>query len=292
MWVLDGRGDALFGYDLETGDLLGEYELAAANSDPHGIWSDGVGVWVSDHGAKRLFAYRLPTPEGPAAEDAEPRDLERVSDEEFKELSKASNNSPRGLWSDGAVMYVTDESDDRVYSYNMPGAIDARLASLTLSGVDIGEFDPGRPDYEAVVADGVTETTVEAEAAQRGATVAIDPADADEDAEGHQLAITDGAEIMVTVTSSDGSRRKVYRVRARQGRAIGELPARRRHRRLQPRDVRGRQLSRTSWPARRAATSRRCTSIVAGEYVSYILGAPDLVNARLPRACSPAVSRR
>ncbi len=28
----------------------------------------------------------------------------------------------------------------RVYTYNMPDAIDARLASLTLSGVDIGEF--------------------------------------------------------------------------------------------------------------------------------------------------------
>ena len=52
------------------------------------------------------------------------------------ELSKASNNSPRGLWSDGNVMYVADESDDRVYRYNMPDAIDARLASLTLSGVE------------------------------------------------------------------------------------------------------------------------------------------------------------
>ena len=60
MWVLDGRRDALFAYDLETGDLLGEYELAPANSDPRGLWSDGVSVWVSDHGAKRIFAYRLP----------------------------------------------------------------------------------------------------------------------------------------------------------------------------------------------------------------------------------------
>ena len=30
-------------------------------------------------------------------------------------------------------MYIADESDDRVYSYNMPDAIDARLATLTLS---------------------------------------------------------------------------------------------------------------------------------------------------------------
>ena len=121
MWVLDGGKDSIFAYDLTTGDLLAEYELASVNDDPHGIWSDGVTVWVSDHGAKRLFAYRLPArPAAPAAEDTEPQALERVIDEEFKELSKASNNSPRGLWSDGDVMYVADESDDKVYSYNMP----------------------------------------------------------------------------------------------------------------------------------------------------------------------------
>ena len=141
MWVLDGRADALFAYALASGELLAEYELDSANDDPRGLWSDGVTIWVSDHGAKRLIAYRLPVlPDAetdPGEEDADDdaRELERVSDEEFTELSKASNNSPRGIWSDGDVMYVADESDDRVYSYNMPDAIDARLASLTLSGV-------------------------------------------------------------------------------------------------------------------------------------------------------------
>ena len=72
---------------------------------------------------------------------------------------------------------------------------------------------PGRPDYEAVVADGVTGTTVEAEAAQDDAVVEIAPTDADEDADGHQLAADGRPEIPVTVTSPDGSREKVYRVR-------------------------------------------------------------------------------
>ena len=202
MWVLDGRADRLFAYALASGELLGEYALDSANGDPHGIWSDGVTVWVSDHGAKRLFAYRL-----------EGEELTRNRDEEFGELSQASNNSPRGIWSDGDFMYVADESDDRVYTYNMPDAIDARLASLTLSGVDIGEFDPGRTDYEAVVADGVTETTVEAEAMQRRTDVAIDPPDADGDeANGHQVALAGLAEVTITVTSADGSRTRVYRV--------------------------------------------------------------------------------
>ena len=255
MWVLDGRADALFAYDFESGELLGEYALDAANGDPRGIWSDRTTVWVSDHGAKRLFAYRLP-----ALPDAEtdprpmrtptttPGNLERVRDEEFSKLSRASNNSPRGIWSDGDVMYVADESDDRVYSYNMPDAIDARLASLTLSGVDIGEFDPGRPDYEAVVADGVTETTVEAEAMQPRTDIAIDPPDADgDDADGHQVALQDLGEITVTVTSQDGSRtqdlpRAVPRDRVGSGpRSLAALPARRRLRGLQPRCLRGGQ---------------------------------------------------
>ena len=291
MWVLDDRTDALFAYDFESADLLAEYELDAANDDPRGLWSDGVTIWVSDHGAKRLIAYRLPVlPDAetdPGEEDADDdaRELERVSDEEFTELSKASNNSPRGIWSDGDVMYVADESDDRVYSYNMPDAIDARLASLTLSGVDVGEFDPGRTDYEGAVADGVTETTVEAAAMQRRTDVAIDPPDADgDDANGHQVALQDLGEITVTVTSQDGSRKKTYRV----------------------------QFPETAWdPARdpwphclRGAISEGFSLVVyegggveelvgcaesrdivtlyvlhEGVYVSYILGAPGFVNA-------------
>ena len=209
IWVLDAGKDTLFAYDLATAALIAEYALHSNNEDPRGIWSDGVTLWISDHGAKRLFAYRLPKQE---PEDGnEPLELVRVSDEEFKELSKASNNSPRGVWSDGEVMYVVDESDDRVYSYNMPDAIDARLQSLSLSGVDIGEFDGNRTDYGGAPAEGVTETTVEVAREQHLATVVIEPPDANENTDGHQVSL-DGTEITVTVTSPGGSRTKTYRV--------------------------------------------------------------------------------
>ena len=285
MWVLDGRADALFAYDFETGELLAEYELADANGDPRGIWSDRTTVWVSDHGAKRLFAYRLPAPEGPAAQDADTIPLERVRDEEFSKLSRASNNSPRGLWSDGDVMYVADESDDRVYSYNMPDAADARLASLTLSGVDIGEFDPGRRDYEAVVAEGVTETVVTAEAMQPRTDVAIDQPDADgDDADGYQVALQDLGEITVTVTSANGSRKKTYRVQFPE---TGWDPARD----PWPHCLRGPVSEGFSLVVYEGgsveeligcAESRDIVTLYVlheGVYVSYILGAPDFVNA-------------
>ena len=280
MWVLDDRNDALFAYDLDSGEVIAEYELDSDNNRPRGVWSDRFTIWVSDHDKKRLFAYRLPTRE--QAEDVDEDDtgeLERVSDEDFRRLSRASNNSPRGIWSDGEVMYVADESDDKVYTYNMPDGIDARLASLTLSEIDIGEFDPGRPDYEAVVADGVTETTVEAEAAQDDAVVDIAPADADEEADGYQVALQDLGEITVTVTSADGSRKKTYRVElaeagpsasclrgavgvgfslvVSEGGSLDDLVA--------------------------CAGSRHVTALYVldgGEYVSHIVGAPELVNAR------------
>ena len=279
MWVLDGGRDALFAYDLATGGLLAEYALDDANGDPHGLWSDGVTLWVSNHDPKRLFAYRLPAvPDEPPEE---PLPLDREGDLDFTTLSAASNNSPRGVWSDGGVMYVADALDARVYSYNMPDAIDARLASLTLAGVDIGEFDPGRTGYEGVIAEGVTETTVTAEAVQDGATLAIDPADADGDStNGHQVALAGVAEITVTVTSADGSRTRVYRV------ALGDATAE-----PWPHCLRGDVAEGFSLVVYEGgaveqlaacAGSRNVTALYAlheGVYVSLILGAPGFVNA-------------
>ncbi len=273
VWVLNAN-PSLFVYDITSRELLGEYELADANSGPHGLWSDGVTVWVSDHAAKRLFAYRLPQRGALGAED---KALERIRAEEFSELSGAGNNSPRGIWSDSAVMYVADESDGRVYTYNMPDAIDARLASLALSGVDIGDFDPAVTEYAGVPDDGVTQTTVAAEPVQSGATVTTEPADADEVAEGHQVVLEGVAEVAVTVTSPDGSREQVYRVQlgdagpsasclrgavsvgfnlvVYEGGSIEDLVA--------------------------CAEGRHVTALYSlheGEYVSYILGAPEFVN--------------
>ena len=282
MWVLDGGKDSLFAYDLESGELAAEYFLDDDNGDPRGIWSDETTVWVSDHGEKRIFAYRLPAaPDAPVAEDADRQDLERVTDEEFSStvLTRARNHSPRGLWSDGDVMYVADESDGKVYTYNMPDAIDARLSSLTLSGVEVGEFDPGRTEYEGVIAEGATETVVTVDTVQRGTDVDIDPPDADEEADGHQVTLAGTGEITVTVTSADGSRTKTYRVAfadagpsatclrdaiaegfslvVSEGGSIEDLVA--------------------------CAEGRGVTALYTlddGEYVSYILGAPAPVNER------------
>ena len=139
-------------------------------------------------------------------------------------LSRASNNSPRGIWSDGDVMYVADESDDKVYTYNMPDSIDARLASLTLSGVDIGEFSPNHEEYEGAADEGVDRDDGHRRGAAAPHDVDIDPPDIDEAAEGYQVALEDLTEITVTVTSADGSRKKTYRVRLGPEEVAGPAP--------------------------------------------------------------------
>ena len=288
MWVLDGRADALFAYDFESGDCSPSTPSTPPTTTPaaSGPTASPSGSPTTGRSASSPTACPCCRMQRrtPARRTPRPRELERVRDEEFTELSKASNNSPRGIWSDGDVMYVADESDDRVYSYNMPDAIDARLASLTLSGVDIGEFDPGRPDYEAVVADGVTETTVEAVAMQRRTDVAIDPPDADVEADGHQVALQDLGEITVTVTSADGSRRRPTACSSPRQRGIRPaIPGRTACAEPSPR---GSASSSTRAAASRSwSAARRAGDIVAlyalheGVYVSYILGAPGFVNA-------------
>ncbi len=282
MWVLDDGKDSLFAYDLASGELLAEYALASFNASPVGIWSDGAGLWVSDPGSspRSLFAYRLPTREQVegAAENAS---LERVRGEDFTELSPASNNSPRGIWSDGNVMYVADASDGKVYTYNMPVAIDARLASLTLEGIDIGEFDPGTTVYEGVIAEGVTETVVRAAAMKRRTDIVIDPPDADEVADGHQVDLATADAITVTVTSADGSRERVYRVALERA---SEEP--------RPHCLRGDLAEGFSLAVFEGGTveelaacaeSRDVAALYVlheGAYVSFFPGAPDFINER------------
>ena len=209
MWVLDGGRGRIFAYDPESGAFLAERTLVGANRDPRGLWSDGVSLWVSDGEARRVFAYRLPVlPDAGSTIRA----LERARDEDFADLSRAGNASPRGIWSDGAVLYVADAGADKIFSYNMPDAVDARLGWLSLSGIAIGEFDPGRTGYTGRAGEGLTTTTVTALAVQPGAGVEIDPPDSDAATDGHQVALEGTAEVTITVTSEDGRRARSYRV--------------------------------------------------------------------------------
>ena len=272
MWVLDHRARKLFTYALDDGTAIASYDLDRSNGNPHGVWSDGVTIWVSDDGvASKLFAYRV---DGDA--------LVREPDEEFTGLSGAGNNSPGGIWSDGGVMYVADANDAKVYSYNMPDAIDARLATLELSGVDFGEFSPLRYDYASDTIPHGNIATLTATAAQDDAPVRITPEDHDGDpATGYQLRLIPGREITITVTSPDGSRMRVYRLLLGEEEATG--PARDCLRnlgdeRFSPVAYEGGSMGEIEACARSLDVISLYALDADGRYVSYILGAPEFVN--------------
>ncbi len=199
--VLDAVKDALFGYDPASGELAFEHALDPLNRSPRGIWSDGLGIWISDDGANRVFAYRL-----------EENGLRRVEAEEFgfRVLLKAGAGEARGIWSDGDTLWLADAEDAEVYSFNLPDPIQAQLASLSLSDLEL-DFSPQRLSYSLELPPDLDETTVDATATQEVAAVSIEPDDADPD-NGHQVAL-DGIEALtVNVTSQDGSRSREYRV--------------------------------------------------------------------------------
>ncbi|MBC6425477.1 MAG: cadherin repeat domain-containing protein, partial [Ekhidna sp.] len=75
LWIIDGGytdgstdGDIknlkIYAYRLSDGMRQAEKDLnsllAAGNSNPVGLWSDGATLWVSDYEDARIYAYRLP----------------------------------------------------------------------------------------------------------------------------------------------------------------------------------------------------------------------------------------
>ena len=104
---------------------------------------------------------------------------------------------------------VTDQATTRtttvtVHRAAATASTDATLSGLSLSGLDVGPFTSGTLAYAAENTAALATTTVTAAPTDSGAQVVIDPADADPDAPGHQVALRGGSvTIAVTVTAAD-----------------------------------------------------------------------------------------
>ena len=92
-------------------------------------------------------------------------------------------------------------------------AASVSLSSLTLVGALLDPaFDPEVALYTAQADAGISQVTVAAAAHDAAASVDILPADADPNAAGHQIAVTEGAQtaVAVTVTAADGDSLRRY----------------------------------------------------------------------------------
>ena len=107
--------------------------IAAGNSRPHGIWSDGTTVWVADWNDNKLYAYRL----SDGMRDAD-RDMTLA----------ASNPSPYGIWSDETTVWVADRTKDKLYAYNLSDGMREDARDITL--------DTDNDDAYGIWSDGAT----------------------------------------------------------------------------------------------------------------------------------------
>ena len=102
----DGADDAIYAYDLESGERVEEreFELDERNRAPRGVWSDSVTLWIADSGQDRLFAYDLESGE-------------RVEEREVEFDTR--NRDPRGIWSDGTTVWVLDGGKNALFAYDL-----------------------------------------------------------------------------------------------------------------------------------------------------------------------------
>ena len=110
--------------------------IAADNTSPDGIWSDGTTIWVADSIDGKIYAYNT--------------DGTRDSDKDFDTLSEAGNAIPDGIWSDGTTMWVADYFYDKIYAYRMSDTVrDSAKDFDTLSAA-------GNTDLSGIWSDGKT----------------------------------------------------------------------------------------------------------------------------------------
>ena len=117
MWVADDRVKGVFALDL-TRKQRAPAEivdtLTAAGSwflydmFLHGIWSDGVTMWVVGYYQedREIYAFDMKT-------------KQRVPGKDFDTLKAAGNDRPVGIWSDGVTMWVADSEDEGIYAFDM-----------------------------------------------------------------------------------------------------------------------------------------------------------------------------
>ena len=123
LWVVDTVGDRVVSYTLSTGEMdkSKEFSLHSTNDKAYGIWSDGAKVYISDRN-RRIYVY----------------DFNGTRDES-SEFTVPSGVNPKGIWSNGRIMWVVDASSNSILAFDMdPDYFGTRQPSwdIALSGAN------------------------------------------------------------------------------------------------------------------------------------------------------------
>ena len=223
-WSNDVRRTMARAFNLDTGERLRENDIVFATgrsfNDAEDIWSDGTTMWVVYRTNNTLRAYDLAS--GEARPDLD-IDLRQWDSELW---------IPNGMWSDGGllsivgrfspgqtntvpnpmrVQTVPDPDIWRLNRLSCSGATvfkqfylptEAALDSLSIDGVVVESFSPWNTSYTATVAAETDSVTIAATAQHDDASALILPADADPDADGHQIDLVAGDNVITVTTGT------------------------------------------------------------------------------------------
>ena len=207
VWNARLRGLQVDGYDIGFDPATASYTLDV----PHSVQTVTVGTGTEAN-TKLDLAY---SPATDADDNAEGHQVD---------LAVGANTIT-------ATVTLKGGTDTQTYTITITRATadtDASLSALELAGTTLG-FDPNNESYRAVIAStSVTTVTVTATAAQTDADVDILPGDADDNAEGHQVDLAEGANtvtVTVTVTAPDDTTTRTYQIDVAQVAAFARIPS-------------------------------------------------------------------
>ena len=222
------------------------------NRSPSGLWSDGQTMWVTDPDDDRIYSYNMApsavlrslevagvnigafVPRTTSYQGRLPAGLTQttvaaaaafesaavVISPPDADAVTAGHQVDLGTGDAAITITVTNDALTETYTVELTRTSlttltsDATLAGLSLGGIDIGTFAATTTGYRADVAGDVATTTVTATSSDPGASVTVDPPDADLSTPTHDVDLNEGINtIAARVESSDGTRSKTYTVR-------------------------------------------------------------------------------
>ena len=256
IWVADDEAPRVYAYRLADGARVGgrELDLSVVGARANGVWGDGEIIWVMDGRQAMTYAFRLD--DLSRATHLEFRITEPPGYDQWglwsdgatfwfadfvervayalqggvwtatADVSLSRNLYPTGLWSNGRTLWASEYylGGAKLRGYALPVAsANASLVRLKLSGADLGPFSPSDTGYEGSVAHSTSRPTLTATPAA-GASVRIEPADADDAVAGHQVDLPAGStDISIVVTAADWTTTRTYTLAVE--RVLGEQDA-------------------------------------------------------------------
>ena len=139
MFVTDHADDKIYAYRMSDTmwDSGKDVTLDGANNNPQGLWCDGSHLWVAednDNLTSKIFVYQRSDGSHAATMDLGAPVLNPSSSD-----GTVNNNDQRGLWSNGATLFVVDNGDNQVYGYRLSDRTRDDAKNLSL---DTGNTSP------------------------------------------------------------------------------------------------------------------------------------------------------